>query len=181
MGQQCFQTIYDWLFHDAVSWLNGGSSLPTMAFLYLLARYIKNYPPLWKWSAKWDVFIYLLLSAVMAFMSAFARYKLNISLHMFLYTSPLVILSSLVFLHFFSQLHIKSKAVNYVAGSVFAVYLFHGNPLIVEEYYNNTILGWFTTNSTILFLIKTIVFLVIVYVVAVLIDQLRIWIWKKIS
>lgn len=177
-----FQTIYDWVFNGSVSWLSSGSSLPVMAFLYLLARYIKIYPPLiWKQIGKLDILLYLLLSAIIAFASAFARYKLNISLHMFLYTNPLVILSSLLFLHFFSRRCFKSKMVNWIAGSVFAVYLLHGNPLIVEQYYNGTISQWFINDSSALFISKTLSYLLLIYIIAILLDQIRIKIWNLLS
>lgn len=177
-----FQTIYDWVFNGSVSWLSSGSSLPVMAFLYLLARYIKIYPPLiWKRIGKLDILLYLLLSAIIAFASAFARYKLNISLHMFLYTNPLVIISSLLFLHFFSRLRIKTKIVNRIAGSVFAVYLLHGNPLIAERYYNGTINQWFINDSSLLFISETVVYLLMIYILAVLLDQIRIKIWNLFS
>lgn len=179
IGFFLFQTVYDWLLHESVSWLSSGASLPTMAFLYLLARYIKNAPPQFlEVHKKTDILCCLLISIVTALLSAIARYKLNISLHLYLYSCPFVVLSSLFFMHFFSQLSFNSSAVNWVARSAFAVYLLHGNPLIVDEYFYNRILGWFNNETLVLFFAKLMIYLIMIYIVAVLIDQIRLYIWQ---
>jgi len=82
---------------------------------------------------------------------------------------------------FFSKLTITSKVINRIAASVFAVYLLHGNPLIFEKLYSNVIHGWFVTEPTWAFLMKVTGYLLFIYFVAVLIDQVRILLWKAID
>ena len=48
----------------------------------------------------------------------------------FAYCSPGLLLNSVLLFIAFTDLHFKSKAVNYAAGSVLGVYLIHGHPLI---------------------------------------------------
>ena len=51
-----------------------------------------------------------------------------------LYSNPLIILSSLLLLLYFSRMTIKSRVLNKVAVSSLAVYLLHCNPSIYPAY-----------------------------------------------
>lgn len=177
-----FLSLYGWILQEGVQWLRSGSDLPTMAFCYLLAGYFRIYPPpLFHTRRIHDLIIYIGTCLVIAFLSTLARKYVNISLHLYLYTCPFVILASLHFMLFFSKLTITSKVINRIAASVFAVYLLHGNPLIFEKLYSNVIHGWFVTEPTWAFLMKVTGYLLFIYFVAVLIDQVRILLWKAID
>ena len=100
---------------------------------------------------------------------------------MFNYTNPLVIASSQYLLLAFSKMNFQSGIINKIAASSFAVFLLHTNPNLCKQYFIPTIHLLNKEFSGILFLITTLLFLISVFFVAILIDQLRIYLWNKIE
>ena len=92
---------------------------------------------------------------------------------LFTYTNPLVILESVVLILIFRRISLKSSIINWIASSCLAIYLLHGNELILRPYYGRWIAQWYHNNSTIGFLLNTSLFLVLVSIVAILLDQVR--------
>lgn len=179
-----FQTLYGWMSNGAMYFMEGYSAL-SFSGLYLLARYVRLYPNRYtRLQRQYDMIIYGILTLVMS-VSAFVITYLDIpeagSL-LWKYTSPLVIVSALHFLLFFSKISFSNKFVNYVAASSFAIYLIHSNAFLAKPYYDDIIKGWFySQDSTLMFICMTAGLLAGYFVVAILLDKVRIFCWRKLE
>ena len=97
------------------------------------------------------------------------------------YVNPLSVLASTYLLLAFSKIKFYSKVVNKVAASAFAVYLLHSNYAVFETYFTKVINIIHTEYSGILYPIITLSFLVAVFILSVLADQLRIYSYAFIA
>lgn len=90
------------------------------------------------------------------------------------YNCPMVIISSVAFLLLFSTLRFRSRAVNYIAKSAFAVYLLHKAPLIWVRYMKPTVLNlWHFTHSLLVFTLLCLLLMAVIYLLAMLTDAVR--------
>ncbi|GAB6975896.1 acyltransferase family protein [Prevotella falsenii] len=176
-----FQTIYGWLSIDGVQWIGGGYSAVSFFFLYLAARYTRQYllPDINKISQSIYISSYIsivLFIAILAFIVT--RFGLPIAGRLFTYTNPLVLLESLLLLIIFSRISIKSKIINWVGISCFSVYLLHANELLLRPYYGKIINNLSVTESTEWFLVFTMLFILSIFLISILLDKVRIAIWN---
>lgn len=126
-------------------------------------------------------FCIVLGSAILAFVSkGYIPRGGSISARFYNYNSPLVILSSVYLLLYFSRLNLKSRIINIIAASSFAAYLTHTNINICETYFQGTILALYDRYDEFSFLLLTFAFLILVFFGSVFIDQIRIFLWGKI-
>ena len=175
------QTIYGWT--GTMLDFDRGYSVLSFVLLYLMARYIRLFGggvfELNKWL---DLLVYLGLSLVIAviYIIAVNFDFAEIASHWLVFINPLAIFSSIFFLLFFSKLKFHSRAINYLSRSAFAVYLFHLNIKIwdgfLETCYNS-----FTMNEGIKGILLVLSFLLAVYVISILIDQIRLLFWKPLG
>ena len=152
--------------------------------LYLLARYFKIY------KENKGKYIYLFIFALCSLLNTLACFippflgKSNGLMNSiaFMYTNPLNIIGALSLLLFFTKLDFKSKAVNYIATSCFAVYLLHMH-FCVSDYYINTAKELYDTFSGITYFAAIIALFVAVFIVSILLDRIRIvcfnYLWNK--
>lgn len=108
---------------------SNGYSYVNFIFLYLIGRYINVYGNTFKYTKFNYLFGYLgisllvfLLSLMVYFISPDNRAYV-IRGFVFAYNNPLIIMSSILFVLFFSKLSIKSKFINNIAQSALAIYL----------------------------------------------------------
>ena len=84
----------------------------------------------------------------------------------------------------FSKIELKSRLINWIAASSFAVFLIHTNPNTLF-YFKDFFVRLHDGIDGILFWIYTFCVLTLIYIVAVMIDQLRtvLWalLWNKIG
>ena len=153
--------------------------------LYLLARYLRIYPPKIE-----NKYFYLAIYITCVLINSLTDYILTKKLYIYLngyissYINPFNIVGAAALVIFFSKLNIKSRLINWVASSCFAVYLVHlhfcifpyykqGNDYIVANY------------SGIKFIAVVALFFIGVYTISVLLDKPRIVlfnaIWKRIG
>lgn len=93
------------------------------------------------------------------------------------YSSPLVIVSSVLLFLGFAEICLTSSIVNRIALSVFAVFLAH-----CPAFYVKTIRGIAAyEKSSLVSLCKIVAFMVMIFAVAVVIDQIRIFVWKLVA
>lgn len=181
--------IFQWWFDQGLGRLyrpdfGGGYSILSFSFLYLLGRYYRLYGISFL-SKKWIcVTLYFGLSLFLAIGVLCSLYlgweKLYTYGRWFSYANPIVILSSLAFLSFFTCVNIETnKGINYISKSTLGVLLFHaGRPifgwmqLLLEKLYNSE-------NEVALLLGG--VFVLMVYFAGVLVDQVRIYSYKFIE
>lgn len=96
------------------------------------------------------------------------------------YNSLIVILSSLFFFIAFTRFKFTSRTVNFFAASAFAVYLLHEHPLI-QPYYRQMFQYLWDNYPWWYYPFFQVSGVVAIYLVATLIDQIRIWSWRLID
>lgn len=94
------------------------------------------------------------------------------------YISPLVILAAIYFFLAFTKFHFTSRAVNYVAVSSLAVYLLHGQAAFLDNVYCAHIQYWVVHCSKLMFAVNTLAMVAGLFVLAIILDKVRIIIWK---
>lgn len=179
-----FQSIYGWLTTGA-AWFERGYSVISFFGLYLLARYVRLYPcrP-FTLPRKYDMLIYwaivLLTTAVAFVMLRLGCSESTIDV-LYRLTSPIIIAEALYLLLYFSKLDFQNKFVNWVAGSCFAVFLIQQNPYFGRPVYAHTVKHIYTTFSGPTVVVFTAAFILIIFVMAILADQVRKWLWGKVT
>lgn len=176
-----FQTVYGWLF-PSVSWFKYGYSTISFIFIYLLASFLRKYR-IQIGGGKSLIVIYVIfvfLNSVLSFASVYLNRSYYIE-RLIAYNSPMVIIASVAMFLYFTKIHLKSGLINMVAISSFAAFLFHANHFFVEEVYRPWLKEWFATDTFTLFSIKALVFIVLIFVLSIILDKIRIKVWKQIS
>ena len=171
--------IYGWLEPASVHFTMNGCTALSFVGLYLLGRYLKMYrPKLTAYNKHIYAVVYVAASLVMFFMCLlFLSQGVRVTLDSRLlnYGSPLVILSAVALLLFFSKWTFANKVVNQAAKSCLAVYLLHCNYFVFPIYKDLTLkahqLGWG----------MVVLFVLAVFVLAIMVDRLRIVMWDVIS
>ena len=178
-----FQTIYGWLSINGAPEIAGGYSALSFIGLYLLMRYLRIYGfETSKFRGKQYISIFFaiaILNASLAFI--LARMNIMVFGRIFTYTNPLVICQSLFMVLAFSRLNIKSKFINWMAISCFAVYLTHANQFILRPFLGRWIKFLFDAHSTMMFVLTVACTLLVIFFFSILLDKLRIYSWKKIT
>lgn len=166
------QTVYGCL--HAVSFFEDGYSTLSFIGLYLLGRYIYIYCPKFSsFKAKYDIMVYLLCVICLTILSILMiRRNMGVYLSLFAYINPLVIIESLALLLFFGKFKFQSKVINWIATSAFTVYLFHMYPTVLA-YFKECAIQIYSHTSGISTLLYMGVFVLAVFVISVLLDQIR--------
>ena len=180
----CFyilQTIYG--FYNSNGWFSSGYSPLSFMGLYLLARYMRLYPDKYVNFNKFtDIIIFFSVSLFTVVCSLSQTYFLGTEgTILFQYSSPFVIVSSLYFFLFFTKISIRSRIINWISVSCFAVYLVHCSPFVLRTYYMNLIKEWSNKEPMASFFFCSTLLMVAYYCFSILIDKVRIAVWKKIS
>lgn len=101
---------------------------------------------------------------------------------LFAYNSPIVFVQTIAFFAWFTTLKIKQDAlINFISSSAFAVYLLHTNLGFIGPVFKKSIVNIYSQYSGLACLLLITLFCILVFILAVLFDQLRKIIWKKIS
>ena len=170
-----FQFIYGWIFSTATAFIEDGYSTISFIGLYLLARYLHLYRPrLTDYSITTDLLIIVgLVSGVTTL------YLLTPEIgHRFLsYISPTTLSLAVFAVLAFTKIRISSKFVNWCGASSFAVFLLHTNPNVIWHY-TAMCEKLHNTFSPLGYWVGVCVILLLIYVLALLLDQIRICLWK---
>lgn len=182
-----FQTIFGWA-TSSVTFFAGGYSTMSFIGLYLLARYVRLYANKWfRMSRNKDFMVFLtivVLQAVFAYL--ICRFDVlgiyfPMNARIFSYINPLVILSSLYLLLFFSKLNMPhTYFINKISASCFAVFLLHQQANVVTLF-KCVVRTIYETSFGLYCLIKILLFLMFLFVCAVLIDQIRLICWSHVG
>lgn len=163
------------------SWFDKGMSPLTLMSLYMIGRYMHLYPNSFTSRSKWvDILIYFAVSlfgAICTFLSV--RHGAE-GYRFFSYASPTIIMASIYFFLFFTKISFKSRLINWLAASAFAVYVMNCEGHF-WSFYLSTNHSWWVDGTPFVYLIRTLVFDVVVFVVAILIDKIRIVIWQHVK
>ena len=177
------QTIYGWLSINGANWIAGGFSVYSFIILYLIGRYAKLFYSIKdKRSFRFYFSIFIIMGTVNAIIGFSLTYLgFNISGRLFTYTNPIVIVQSICILLAFSKIKLESRFISWISVSCLSVYLLHANELILSPIYGKIISAWFYNNLFILFLLKTMLFIIIIFILSILLDKTRIIIFNKIN
>lgn len=146
--------------------------------LYLLARYIRLYG-LPDWVKKYSLWIYLICSIVLGAVAYLGKVNgYGVYSIIFAYSNPVVVLSSVTFLMTFDKMNIQSKVINHIAKSTLAVLLGHSAIFFLYTKQFKYLYEHYTGIEVICYWALAIA---IVFVASILIDQLRLLLWKTIS
>lgn len=173
-----FQTIWGW--SGAAKYFEQGYSAFSFMGLYLLSRYVKLFVN--QDVSKWGGVIYLiciLLNSVLLY----ATTRWHLSIVDFSYINPLIVIGALGLLMFFTRTRIKigvNRHINYIGASAFAVFLIHTNPNVGSPIFKPFIYQLYSYFDGILCLVVIFTALVLIFALAILVDQPRKWLWKQI-
>ena len=152
--------------------------------LYLLARYFRLYR---NNHGKYKYLAIYLLCALCSTLIYFIPACLgndrdSILTKSIAYTNPFNIAGALCLLLYFNNINLKSRFINWVASSCFAVYLFHMH-FCIGDHYLRFAKNIYENFSGVTYLAVIIGFMIIVFAIAVLIDKARIplfnYIWNS--
>ena len=164
--------------HDSTYfYFNRGFSVTTFILIYLIGRYVRLYGEKrlqqvasWKIALVW-IGCTVLICVWKLFMPEYGIYVT--------YHSPILILSAVMLFLLFSRMSFQSKVVNWMGTSCLAAYILHTNAPILgwmiksDEYLLNT-------NNAGIWICGAIGICVGVFIVAILLDKIRIMICKPL-
>lgn len=166
-----FQTIFSY-FGNSPWYDDGYSPLPFFS-LYLLARYLRMHPNKYSCLNKqWDLSIWVAISMGAALLSMILL-AYGSGGRLYNYTSPLMLVSSVYFFLYFTKIHFNNKFINWIGKSCFAVFLIHINPHFVDTYFVAPIQRWHSTEPGIIMIGYTAGYILFIFFVAVLLDQVQ--------
>lgn len=180
-----FMTFYGWCFNESVNWIDGGYSPIWFMGLYLLARYLHVYRPrsIMKIKSVYlIIFLILMVTMLTAgcvlqpeFLSTQTLYVYKFTF----YNSPTTLLTAIIAIILTDRINLKSKAVNRLAKSSFAVYLIFCSPFIMDYYAKCFHLLYdHVQGLPYWFLVITIA--TVLYILTSIFDSIRIRLWNYI-
>ena len=172
---------FDWLPPNPVIKLgsHNGYSVLSFLILYLLARTIRLYG-LPNWFKKISPLVYIVcsvLSALLIQMSVAGGHPWAVTMFR-AYNSPIIILSSVAFLVMFERMKIQSKFINHIAKSTLACLL---GQMAISSLYSRQFKFLYENYSGWKIIGFWLLAIVVVFVGSVLMDQLRLLLWKPIN
>ena len=159
----------------------GGYSTLFFIGLYLLARYMRIYQPnftKFKHTTDLAVYFFVSISVTVACITPPLLLGRNFQ-PWWNYIAPTTIIGAVYLLLAFSKIKIQSRFVNWCGASCFAVFLLHSNPN-TNWLYKGLFIYLHTNFSTLEFWCLTFVILIVIFFIAIIIDQLRIVLWNKL-
>lgn len=159
---------------------NGGYCVMHFCGLYLLGRWLNGCKHIGSWRAGgW----YLLITVLIAI--AALAYKIignvessSFKMFMGMYNNPLIVLQSVMLFMCFRDMHFSNKSVNWVSGSVLAIYLLHMHPDLKHYYYDYTHSLYNLSCFEHIWKLALLIFAV--FVVAIFIDKIRVFLFDKL-
>ena len=173
------QTIYGWITEDYGHYAKGYSAVSFMG-LYLLAQFIRHHGNRLL-SIKWwqSLLIYIIATAIPVVISYLGILYKDKTLGAISYTSLFVITASVALVLMFNTFHFKSRVINWLASSAFAIYLVHQAPGVTDLYINffkeayASMSGW-------LFIPFAIFATTLLGIASILIDKVRVAVWEMV-
>jgi len=155
-----------------------GYSLFHLMCMYCLGHWIAKEKFNLRYVGLWIIGCFVLMTALHALKMLWHPISVVYSLH---YNSPLLILASALVFLWAKSLKIQSRLVNWIAASVFSVYLILSNPAVSAEC--RRVLSSIQSLSDTPFVVFCLLSVVTVgtFVFCILIDKVRIWFFNHIA
>ena len=96
------------------------------------------------------------------------------------YCNPVVLLESMAFFVVFATMHFRSRAVNWMASSAFAVYLIHMHFAVYPNVLRPALLSLYASQSEVMFTVWATLMAIVLYAVCILVDKPRAWLFDRI-
>lgn len=172
-----FQSFYGFVGNEGF-FSNGYSTLSFIG-LYLLSRYLRLYGMSFY---KLGGVIYI-VSALCNTLLYYIMVQLDVTrINVIAYSNPLVVMGAAGLVMWIAQLKMQySRWINFIAASSFAVYLFHTNFTIVESLYKPLMISLYERFDGLTCIMVMFAVLVLIFMLAVVLDQPRKWLWNKIG
>lgn len=166
---------FGWMSNVAGAVYNEGYSAISFMGLYLLARYLYKYATkIITFSIPQNIMLYFLFSLLPILLFFLTKREFNYMA----YTSPFVISASVFFFMAFNKMKFSNKVINYLACSSFAIYLVHLHPLVKDHFiYLMRSAFEYLGGMYILFAVS---FAIILGLICMILDKVRIFVWKQI-
>lgn len=175
------QTIHGYSPITDSKWFSDGYSPLSFMGLYILARYMYLYPNKWtQFNKHTDLLIFLAITVSMSILTLVHIKRTGMGWTYYAYSSPLVIINTIYFFLFFTKFSFKNKVINWIAISSFAVYIVHCSFNFFDTFFSNHIKEWFDTKTSIVFMIYTTGWLILVFFFSILLDKIRILVWDNV-
>ena len=171
-----FQCYYCWL--SGFTNYFEGYSIVFFCGLYLTARYIRLYPISFLYNNSFK--LYVIISIVISIFASIGIYFFDSAVRMLRYDNPLVIISSIALLLSFNRLSFQNNYINIIAKSSFAVYIIHFNPYIFP-FFRDMVRSIEMQYSNLSRVFVLLFFMVVVFLICVVIDQIRICTWNFLN
>lgn len=180
IGLFLLELFYDFLSPSDLLFKAGYSTMH-FVLLYMIARYVKLYGIFW-FVQKWSFCLFLLTvvgGSVVQFIGI--QHGITSIFRIGVYSSPVIVFAALCLLLSFVKLNLQSNFVNKVAVASFAVYLLHTNPLVFSDYYIKGAIEIYHNSVSFIYLIYISLYMIIWYVLAIVIDFVRQFVWCRLS
>ena len=162
---------------------NNGYNVVFFVVLYLLARYLKLYGGKLLTLPKYSYVIIALACVGIIIAHGYYQMRLGASessmKHIFSFCNPFVILNAASLLVLFSRFSFNVKFINVLGASSLSVLIYHIHPILFQ-YYKRIVIGIGDHVNGLLYLCAIALFLSLVYMISVGIDQVRIRLWKRL-
>lgn len=167
--------IAAWVFPTLATEIRAGYSTFSFILIYMLSRYIKIYQPAYAHlKAKYDIGIYLLLTLCLSGIAFVSHGGIVAIVGFYSYASPFVVASALYLLLAFTKISIKSKVINFVASSCFAVYLLHEHVSIGKPIFRSIVKELYVSGSPFISNVMDVFgYMLLVYTISIVIDKVR--------
>lgn len=177
------ESIFDWLVPSLTLW-QGGYTPFAFIGLYLTGRYLAREDAIdlpKRVSGALFTFIAFAAGSALGAMyiwgDALPILRNRLMTTGWGYTSPTTLACSVLLILFFKKVRLSSRIINWLAASSFGAYLFHGG----LPFFKRTAAQIFNSTSGIVCIGGLIVFILATYLAATIIDQMRIWVWKRVE
>ena len=156
-----------------------GKNVVNFVFLYMLGHYLRTSIveklDNKKKARHYFVVFYLILAGIIGMALYFSNEHVQNILKRWCYgyNSPVLVLMSVLFFLIFTTLDFKSKVINWIAASVFAVYLVHENQWFFRDLWYAMIESQYNRYPPVSFFCILLSECFLLYVIAILLDKLR--------
>ena len=166
-----FEFIYGWFFQ--INGFSKGYSTISFMGLYLLAGYLRRFPHSLTQLKPFAYFFVFLSCCLLNTLVCIVMLKTGHHIWRFFdYINPLVVISSVSLLLCFSKIEFYNRAINYIASSALAVYLFHQNHFIFSDF-TRIAHQLFDNNGPFMYSVCIVTYILCVFIISILIDQIR--------
>ena len=172
----CFSSIYGWIlrsqeFQTCLSTISLIGLYMVGAWLRKSSLYFVN------WSKRLDLICFVICTLALTGFSALLL-LLGVHSSLFGYLNPLVIIESIFLFQFFRKIEIsKNYYINFLAASAFSAFLLHCHPF-VSSTYNKICIALHQYDFAIIYVF---VFISLLFLLSVLIDKIRVFLWVTIT